>query len=70
MYQGNEDKEDIYRKYVGRIQIAESDKDTKELIDENNLGVYARPYIEKKMHIAEVDEDFYQRSRVKIQKVI
>ena len=44
---------------MGRIQVHASEKDTKELIDENNLGVFAKPYIEKKMHIAEADEDFY-----------
>ena len=56
LYNFHEDGQDVYRKYMGRIQIRESDRPTKDLIDENNLGIFPKPYIDKKMKIADPDE--------------
>lgn len=47
LYNYHEDGDQVYKKFLGRIQIFESDKNTKDLIDENNMGIYSRPYVEK-----------------------
>lgn len=33
----------------------ESEKETKDLIDENNMGVYAKPYVDKYYTVADAD---------------
>ena len=71
LFNHHEDGQDVYRKYLGRIQIFNSDKNTKDLIDENNMGVYARPYVEKYYQISDPEgEDCYIKVRANIKKII
>ena len=56
LYAHHDDGKDVFRKYVGRIQVVESDKRTKDLIDENNMGVFAKPYVDKYYEIADPEE--------------
>lgn len=50
--------------------MTESEKETKEIIDENNLGSFSKPYVDKKMHIADPNEDIYYSSKTKISKIL
>jgi hypothetical protein len=57
LYSNHEDGPAVYRKYLGRLQIDESDKLTKDLIDENHTGVYSKAYVDKYYTVADPDEE-------------
>lgn len=40
------------------------------MIDENNLGVFMRPYIDRKMMVASPDEECYQIIKRNVLKII
>jgi hypothetical protein len=71
LYSYSEDAgEDVYRKYMGRIQVQYSDKETKALIDENQTGVFARAYVDKWLRVADLQEECYSHMRQLVLTVI
>ena len=70
LYAHHDDGKDVFRKYVGRIQVVESDKRTKDLIDENNMGVFAKPYVDKYYEIADPEEQVFVAIRLKVRKIL
>lgn len=43
---------------------------TKDIIDENNLGIFTKQYVEKPLKIADPDEVHYQEIKHKIRKIL
>jgi len=54
LYNGSEDAgTNMYRKYLGRIQVKESEKQVKELVDDNQMGVFSKSFVEKFFRVAD-----------------
>ena len=43
--------------------MKESERSTKHLIDENNIGIFSKPYVEKKIKVTDLDEEIYNIKR-------
>jgi len=69
-YGANEDGANMYRKYMGRIQIQESPKDVKDIVDDNNLNVFSRPFVEKRIKVTDPDEECFKAAKGRILKKV
>ena len=61
---------DVYKRYLGRIQVAESEKETKILVDEKGLGAFARPFVEKYFKVATPEEACFAEAKQKVKSMI
>ena len=48
----------------------ESEKDTKILVDDKSLGVFARPFVEKHFKVATPNEDCFIAAKQEVKKII
>jgi len=72
LYNGSEDAgTNMYRKYLGRIQVKESEKQVKELVDDNQMGVFSKSFVEKFFRVADpLNEDCYVQVRNGVRRVL
>ncbi len=64
------DGKNVYKRYFGRIRVNESEKDTKIIVDEQGLGVYSRPFVEKEIKVASAKEQIFVEAKAKVKNFI